>query len=131
MLLAHVHVESDRPIEDGLVVDLLPAGLEVENLNISKGESLKDVRIDAINPLDAMQSNAIKHQEYRDDRFVAAVRIPSYGGVNLFYLLRVVSPGTYMMPAPFVEDMYRPERRGIGHDTGDDTNRERVALKFM
>jgi uncharacterized protein YfaS (alpha-2-macroglobulin family) len=32
----------------------------------------------------------------------------------VFYLVRAVSPGTYRVPPPIVEDMYRPEVRGIG-----------------
>ncbi|MBI3900095.1 MAG: alpha-2-macroglobulin family protein [Gammaproteobacteria bacterium] len=117
MLLAHLSVQSARAFEDGLVVDLLPAGLEVENLNISKGETLQDITISGVHPLEAMQANVIKHQEYRDDRFVAAIRIPYEGTVNLFYLVRVVSPGSYVVPPPYVEDMYRPEHRGIGTST--------------
>jgi alpha-2-macroglobulin len=114
VVLAHIEVSSNRNIDDGLVVDLLPAGLEAENLNLSKGESLRDLHIGGVNPVEAMQTSHIKHQEYRDDRFVAAIRIPSHGQVHLFYLLRVVSPGSYTVPAPFVEDMYQPEQRGIG-----------------
>jgi uncharacterized protein YfaS (alpha-2-macroglobulin family) len=32
----------------------------------------------------------------------------------VFYLVRAVSPGTYRVPPTLVEDMYRPEVRGIG-----------------
>ena len=32
----------------------------------------------------------------------------------MFYLVRAVSPGTYIVPPTLVEDMYRPEVRGIG-----------------
>ena len=32
----------------------------------------------------------------------------------MFYLERAVSPGTYRVPPPLVEDMYRPEVRGVG-----------------
>ena len=28
--------------------------------------------------------------------------------------MRAVTPGRYVLPAPFVEDMYRPEYRAIG-----------------
>jgi uncharacterized protein YfaS (alpha-2-macroglobulin family) len=33
---------------------------------------------------------------------------------HVFYLVRAVTPGTYVVPAPLVEDMYRPAIRGIG-----------------
>jgi hypothetical protein len=45
---------------------------------------------------------------------VAVVELNEYNPTHLFYLLRVVSPGTYSVPPSFVESMYRPEIRGIG-----------------
>ena len=33
---------------------------------------------------------------------------------KLFYLVRAVTPGTYTVPPPQLEDMYRPELRAIG-----------------
>ena len=33
---------------------------------------------------------------------------------ELFYLVRAVTPGTYTVPPPLVEDMYRPDLRGVG-----------------
>jgi uncharacterized protein YfaS (alpha-2-macroglobulin family) len=32
----------------------------------------------------------------------------------LFYMLRVVTPGKFQVPATFAEDMYRPELRAYG-----------------
>ena len=95
-------------------MDLLPAGLEVENLNLSQGTTLDELRINGVNPRQAMAASQIKHSEYRDDRFVAATVLDRWGTTNLFYLVRVVSPGTYTIPPPFIEDMYRPEVRAIG-----------------
>ena len=114
MLIARLVVSADQRIEHGLLVDLLPAGLEIENLNISHGQSLDGILIDGVNPSKAMTSNDIKHQEYREDRFVAAINLHAHGGLSLYYLLRAVTPGEYRVPPPFVEDMYRPEIHGIG-----------------
>jgi uncharacterized protein YfaS (alpha-2-macroglobulin family) len=57
----------------------------------------------------------VKHVEYRDDRFVAALdmRFPHQSEV-LLYLMRAVTPGDYSVPAPLVESMYKPEVRSIG-----------------
>jgi uncharacterized protein YfaS (alpha-2-macroglobulin family) len=60
----------------------------------------------------ALADSRIKHREYRDDRYVAAARLE--GELNVLYLVRVVTPGRFTVPAPFAEDMYRPELRGIG-----------------
>lgn len=32
----------------------------------------------------------------------------------MFYLVRAVTPGTYTVPPSLVEDMYRPDLRGVG-----------------
>lgn len=57
--------------------------------------------------------NRVKHREYRDDRYVAALRLDS-APINLVYMVRVVTPGRYTVPGTFVEDMYRPELRIVG-----------------
>ena len=53
------------------------------------------------------------HEEYRDDRYVAALKLEG-SEARLFYLVRAVTPGTYTVPPPQVEDMYRPELRAVG-----------------
>jgi hypothetical protein len=107
----------------GLVVDRIPAGLEIENLNLVHGESLGAVTINNINPADAMLDSHIKHVEFRDDRFVAAVRLDAaygnrfgnrdYGTLQLFYRARVVTPGQFTVPPLYAEDMYRPNIFGL------------------
>ncbi|MDX1252915.1 MAG: alpha-2-macroglobulin family protein [Gammaproteobacteria bacterium] len=114
LLVVNLHIQSKEDIEDGLVVDLAPAGLEVENLNLTQGETLRSLKINGINLADAMQSEAIRHQEFRDDRYVAALRLSEGETANLFYLVRVVSPGEFVVPPPYVEDMYRPHIRAVG-----------------
>jgi uncharacterized protein YfaS (alpha-2-macroglobulin family) len=52
--------------------------------------------------------------EFRDDRFTAAFD-RKRGDAAVFtvaYVVRAVSPGTYVQPQAFVEDMYRPDRYG-------------------
>ena len=56
----------------------------------------------------------MRHEEYRDDRFVAALKLDRGRTARVFYLVRAVSPGTYTAPPPLVEDMYRPQLRGVG-----------------
>ncbi len=113
LVIAHVAVRAKDEIKNGLLVDLLPAGFEIENLNITQGEQLDAVRIQGINPKESMRNDAIVHQEYRDDRFAAAIRVRAQQSLDLFYLIRVVSPGIYQVPPSFAEDMYNPEYRGI------------------
>ena len=89
-----------------LLVDLLPAGFEIQNASAPTGDDagayawLKDV----ISP---------DFVEARDDRFIAALDLP--GGTSQFtlaYVVRAVTPGTFKYPAVEVEDMYDPETYG-------------------
>jgi uncharacterized protein YfaS (alpha-2-macroglobulin family) len=98
---------------DALLEDLLPAGLEVENLNLTPSDQWADVTVDGVSLSDRGSEADIVHEEYRDDRYVAAIKL-GYGSAKLFYLVRAVTPGTYVVPPPQVEDMYRPDLRGVG-----------------
>jgi uncharacterized protein YfaS (alpha-2-macroglobulin family) len=113
MLLVRIQARSSMAIEDAMIVDHIPAGLEVENLNLSKGAQADEFKVEGVNLKEAMIDPRIKHKEYRDDRFVAAVKLDG-NDLNLFYMLRVVTPGRFQVPATFVEDMYRPEIRAYG-----------------
>ena len=113
MILVRIRAQSKQAIEDALIVDHIPAGLEVENLNLSKGPAASDFVVENVNLEAAMADPRIKHKEYRDDRFVAAARLDGQP-LNLFYMLRVVTPGKFQVPATFAEDMYRPELRAFG-----------------
>ena len=65
-------------------------------------------------PIAELLSNTtLRYQEYRDDRYVAALRLEAKARNHLFYMIRVVSPGTFSVPPALVEDMYRPELTGI------------------
>lgn len=114
VLVAHLKVESANAMRDALLVDLLPGGLEVENLNLTDASQWAQVSIDGITLSERSGAATIRFEEYRDDRYVAAVEL--YGGTasNLFYLVRAVSPGEYVVPPPVVEDMYRPALRAVG-----------------
>ncbi|CAI3793053.1 Alpha-2-macroglobulin [Pseudomonas sp. MM223] len=72
-----------------------------------------------------MQNASVVHQEYRDDRYVAALKLDSYGTTHLLYLARAVTPGTYRVPPPQVESMYRPNLQAIGDGQGEMTVKAR------
>ncbi|BFM13179.1 alpha-2-macroglobulin [Simiduia litorea] len=114
LFIVHLRVSADKRTPDALVVDLLPAGFELENQNLDSAIKLDNFSIDQ-QPLEQLINNTqLKHQEYRDDRYVAALDVNHYQAAHLFYLMRAVTPGSYQVPSPLVEDMYRPERRGLG-----------------
>jgi uncharacterized protein YfaS (alpha-2-macroglobulin family) len=113
MFIVRLRVKAAQQIKDGLVVDRIPAGFEIENLNLSQGPQAGEFTVEGVNVAQANANERIVHTEYRDDRFVVAARL-SQQPLELFYLVRAVTPGRYVVPATFAEDMYRPEIRGVG-----------------
>ncbi|MBO4224623.1 alpha-2-macroglobulin [Bradyrhizobium neotropicale] len=90
-----------------IVSDYLPAGLEIDNPHlVSSGDS---------GTLDWIEDGEEpKHTEFRDDRFTAAIdRASDAKSVfTVAYVVRAVSPGKYVLPQAYVEDMYNPSRYG-------------------
>jgi len=86
-----------------LVTDLLPAGFEIDNPGIVSSAQLAN--------FDWLEPTEVAHTEFRDDRFVAAFdrTADSAREMTLAYVVRAVTPGTYVHPAAQIEDMYRPQ----------------------
>lgn len=117
-VLVELSVMADANRPHGLVVDLLPAGLELENQNLNDAYSISDLSVEGTRLADLLAGVEINHQEYRDDRFVAAVSLYADRPVRLFYLARAVVAGEFKLPPTFAEDMYQPEARHQGVAAG-------------
>lgn len=113
MMLVQVELTAQERHPDMLLVDLLPAGLELENQNLASSKKLDELSLQG-KPLSEWQNAKIVHEEFRDDRYVAAVDLNHYRTNRLYYLVRAVTPGHYQVPAPLLEDMYNPSIRAIG-----------------
>lgn len=111
IVIMHIKVSANAEIGNGMVVDRIPAGLEIENTNIVHGEQMNAVSFDGIDPSEAMKDPRISHTEFRDGRFVTAARFDK-NGLDLFYRLRVVTPGKFIVPPLYADDMYRPDIYG-------------------
>jgi alpha-2-macroglobulin len=104
-----------------LLVDRIPAGLEIENARLVDSGDVKS--------LDWLKTTRKpQHTEFRDDRFVAAFdffesersrrgsddddaqRQQATNEATVAYIVRAVTPGAFVHPAATVEDMYRPDR---------------------
>ncbi|HYH20472.1 MAG TPA: alpha-2-macroglobulin [Azospirillum sp.] len=89
-----------------LVTDMLPAGFAIENVRVADSGQLG-----ALSWLGVLSQ--AHHVDFRADRFVAAVDLskerPSF---RLVYLARAVTPGDYLAPGAFVEDMVKPHLNG-------------------
>lgn len=124
-----VKIQSSEAGGRVMLVDRLPAGFEIENPKL--------VASGAIAGLDWLKSSTEpEHTEFRDDRFVAAFNFSSSRGntdgenaegesaavpdasaetppaltATVAYIVRAVTPGSFVHPAATVEDMYRPDR---------------------
>ena len=104
-----VVVLSGKAVADiynqALMIDLLPAGFEVENARLADTRSTNDLAwLPELTPT--------LYTEYLDDRFVAAFDLDwEHRSFTVAYLVRAVTPGTYHLPAAQVEDMYQPQYR--------------------
>jgi uncharacterized protein YfaS (alpha-2-macroglobulin family) len=104
-----VLIEGRNPSPDGgtaTVVDMLPAGLEIESAQLFGGEGAGDF------PWLPELSETLR-TEAREDRFVAITDLAAHywqheGGFRMAYLARAVTPGDFELPGIYVEDMYRP-----------------------
>jgi uncharacterized protein YfaS (alpha-2-macroglobulin family) len=113
-LIVGIRLEAREAMPDALLADLLPGGLEIENFNLTDAKQWADIVVDGITITERGDAAEVRHEEFRDDRYVAALKLDQGQAAHVFYLVRAVSPGTYRVPPPLVEDMYRPEVRGIG-----------------
>ena len=108
--MVRMQVNTPGRFANGLVVDQFAAGLEIESANIVQGEQ-SVITVDGVDPRQAMLHADIRHVEFRDDRFVVAARIA--GQMQFFYRVRVVTPGRFVVPPSYAEDMYQPEIFGL------------------
>ncbi|MCF7985652.1 MAG: alpha-2-macroglobulin, partial [Thiohalocapsa sp.] len=106
-LVVLLTVRADAPAAARLIVDdPLPAGLEIGNPNLlgsGSGDGLPWLKV----------VGQPAHAAFRAERFAAAVergpRDPAL--LQLAYVVRAVSPGSFAHPAATVADMYRPRQR--------------------
>ena len=93
---------------EALIVDLLPAGFEIENTALGgAGEKAAYGFLPELSPF--------AYEAARDDRYVAAIDLDSRRrSFAAAYVVRAVTPGQYMHPGVFVEDMYEPRYHARG-----------------
>ncbi|MDH3196550.1 MAG: hypothetical protein OEL78_09580, partial [Hyphomicrobiales bacterium] len=97
---------NDKAAGRLVIDDPLPAGFEIDNPHI-----LRSGDVATLNWLELKAET--ETTEFRSDRFIAAIDRAKDGPprLQLAYIVRAVSPGTFAHPAAIIEDMYRPDRR--------------------
>ncbi len=101
---------KDQRLHPAVVVDLLPAGFEIEAV-LRPEDGAAEVHAIGTRPAGPYAwlgtIDPTRVAEARDDRFVAALDVRATR-LTLAYIVRIVTPGTFAMPGAVIEDMYRP-----------------------
>ena len=92
-------------VNNVVLSNLLPAGLEVENPRLESSESL---------PWITETSPEIGHLDMRDDRVLEFLDLPDTGWHTSYAVLRAVTAGTFRLPPVQAEAMYDPSIRATG-----------------
>jgi hypothetical protein len=95
-------IHADRTTNNMIVVDMLPAGFEIENPRLTKNLPQHD---DAPNLVST-------YTDIRDDRFILAFDRLAKGIYYYHYVVRAVTPGAFQHPAAAAECMYDAEING-------------------
>ena len=107
-----IRFETAAPIENLVITDLLPAGLEIEDELLATRAATLPANADtdhgALYP---------KRLEKRDDRFlVFGDAAPGKGVIT--YQTRAVIRGSFTIPPLHAEAMYQPDNRGLYNPAG-------------
>ncbi|EKP0261944.1 alpha-2-macroglobulin family protein [Aeromonas sobria] len=116
LVVVRLNVSSKSAVPDALLVEMVPAGFELENPALGNSIKLEELSIEGKPAWQSEWNDYLKHQEFRDDRYTAALDLSEGSNQQLVYLMRAVTPGRYQVPPTQVEDMYRPELRAVGED---------------
>ena len=106
LIAIKVRVRSaSGPVNNVVVVNLLPSGLEVENPRLQTTEQM---------PWLTDASEQLDYLDLRDDRVLLFVSLPAGTWQTYYTLVRAVAPGSFRLPPVQVEAMYNPTLRATG-----------------
>ena len=97
-----IRPEDDKTLDNIIVVDMLPAGFEIENTRIRSHGELEFEPESNFEPA---------YIDIRDDRMLLFTR-DFKKELKYSYVVRAVTPGEYVVPNVFAEAMYDPDIKG-------------------
>lgn len=101
LLVAKITIKTFEENTDNVViVDLLPAGLEIENPRLASSAKINWLSDDLFTP---------SYMDIRDDRLILFADFEDSGTYTFYYAIRAVSCGTFYLPQIKAECMYAPE----------------------
>jgi uncharacterized protein YfaS (alpha-2-macroglobulin family) len=106
LVIVTLKVECAKPLDNLVVVDLLPGGFEVDNPRLSSRGRLG---------FDPANSFTPAYQDFRDDRVLLFSEQVS-GTLEFSYSVRAVTPGKFQVPGLLAEAMYDPDIFGRSNE---------------
>jgi uncharacterized protein YfaS (alpha-2-macroglobulin family) len=100
--IVHLTIHADARRDNLVVVDMLPAGFEIENPRLTRN----------LPQLEAGSGVGPSYTDIRDDRIVLAFDRIMQGTHHYHYVVRAVTPGTFQYPAAAAECMYDAQIHG-------------------
>lgn len=106
-----LEVRADEPVQNLVLVDILPGGFEIENPRLVQPEDREGEEGNDDNDDEEVQYSS--RLELREDRLVI-IEPWIAGGVQRYqYTMRAVTTGRYVLPGTLAEGMYEPDRKAI------------------
>ncbi len=90
---------TTNPIENIALADILPAGFEIENPNVTEMPDLGWIK----------DRNSYDYRDIRDDRITYFLYLGEEDTKNYYYVVRAVSKGIFQMGPVGADAMYDPE----------------------
>lgn len=105
LLIAEITVKAlTHDLENVVVVDMLPAGFEIENPRLKSSEGRSILYQQEFNP---------NYIDIRDDRLLFYASFPRQREQRFYYLLRAVTEGRFTLPPVSAEAMYDRSKSAV------------------
>jgi len=91
-------------LDNVVIVDLLPAGFEIENPRLGSRAGIPWIKETEFRP---------DYMDIRDDRMILFVHLPKQKEIKFYYAIRVVNIGDFVLPAISAEAMYDPAKASV------------------
>lgn len=102
LVVAKVEIRGNKSLDNVAIVDLLPAGFEIENPRLDSTETLPW----------AVSSYSSQYMDMRDDRLLLYSGVSTYQR-TFYYTIRAVTEGEFKVPMIMAEAMYNPDYSSI------------------
>ncbi|MGB9597566.1 MAG: hypothetical protein ACPL7B_14890, partial [Candidatus Poribacteria bacterium] len=91
-------------LDNVVIVDLLPAGFEIENPRLGSRAGVPWIKDVDYRP---------DYMDIRDDRMILFVHLPKQREIKFYYAVRIVNVGEFVLPAISAEAMYDPAKASV------------------